>query len=149
VGRAEFPHEIQEQDYAVWERPHAFSPYSIMDHEIREDPDGFVVYMDFYHLQTLIDLEPVTGSTFIRSVVEPFNEEMELDEVRVNNWMRRYGLEVHQCHASGHASGDDLRWLVETIDPRVVVPIHTERPEAFHDLHDDVRLPRLGVPMDL
>ncbi len=149
MGRAEFPHEIQEQDYAVWERPHAFSPYSIMDHEIREDQDGFVVYMDFYHLQTLIDLEPVPGSIFVRSVVEPFNEEMELDEVRVNNWMRRYGLEVHQCHASGHASGDDLRWLVETIDPRVVVPIHTERPEAFHDLHDDVRLPKLGVPMDL
>ena len=149
VGDPEFPHKMQEQDYATWERPHAFSPYSIMDHEIREDQDGYLVYMDFFHLQALINLEPVPGSIFIRSVVEPFNEDMELDEVRVQNWMTRYGLEVHQCHASGHASGEDLRWLVETIGPDVVVPIHTERPEAFREFHDEVRLPTLGVPMDL
>ncbi|NIP35533.1 MAG: hypothetical protein GWN18_11290, partial [Thermoplasmata archaeon] len=96
----------------------------------------------------MIDLEPAPGSTFIRSVVEPFNEDMELDEVRVQNWMRRFDLEVHQCHASGHASGEDLEWLVETIGPRVVVPIHTERPGEFKGMHGDVRPPVLGVPME-
>jgi ribonuclease J len=149
VGDPGFPTDIQEQDYSVWERPYAFSPHAVLDHEVREQQDRFCVYMDFFHLQTMIDLDPVPGSTFIRSVVEPFNEDMELDEVRVNNWMRMYGLEVHQCHASGHASGEDLEWLVETISPRVVVPIHTERPDAFKGLHDDVRPPSLGVPMDI
>lgn len=147
VGDPSFPHGIQEQDYQPWERPHAFASYSILDSDIREDQEGYLVYMDFFHLQALVDLQPQPGSIFIRSVVEPFNEDMELDEVRVGNWMSRFGLEVHQRHASGHASGDDLRWLVETIGPRVVVPIHSERPGTFSGFHDDVRLPSLGTPM--
>jgi ribonuclease J len=149
VGDPAFPGDIQEQDYSVWERPYAFSPHAVMDHDIRQQQDRFVVYMDFFHLQAMIDLNPVPGSTFIRSVVEPFNEDMELDEVRVGHWMGRYGLEVHQCHASGHASGEDLARLVEAIAPRVVVPIHTERPDAFKGLHDDVRPPVLGASLEL
>jgi ribonuclease J len=148
VGDPEFPRDIQEQDYAVWERPYAFSSASILDHEVAAEQDRYVVYMDFFHLQALIDLEPGPGSTFIRSLVEPFNEDMELDEVRVRNWMSRFDLEVHQCHASGHASGEDLERLVGTIAPRVVVPIHTERPREFERVHDDVRPPVLGVPME-
>jgi len=149
VGDPGYPREIQEQDYQPWERPHAFATYSILDHDVREDQDGYVVYMDFYHLQALVDLQPRPGSIFIRSVVEPFNEDMELDEARVGNWMRRFDLEVFQRHASGHASGEDLRWMVETIDPGVVVPIHSERPGTFAGFHDDVRLPSLGTPMDI
>ena len=149
VGNPDFPEEIQEQDYGRWERPFAFSAHRILDNEIHEEQDGFLVYMDFFHLQALMDLRPSPGSLFIRSMVEPFNEEMELDEARIDNWMAMFGLEKHQVHASGHACGDDLRNLVDTISPRTVVPIHTERPGEFIAMHSDVRLPRLGVPMDL
>jgi ribonuclease J len=149
VGNPEFPEDIQEQDYGKWERSFAFSAHRILDHEIHEEQDRYLVYMDFFHLQALMDLRPDPGSLFIRSMVEPFNEEMELDEARIDNWMAMFGLEKHQVHASGHACGDDLRDLVDSISPRVVVPIHTERPDEFLAMHPDVRLPRLGVPMDL
>jgi ribonuclease J len=149
VGNPEFPKEIQEQDYGRWERPFAFSAHRILDHEIHEEQDGYLVYMDFFHLQALMDLGPGPGSLFIRSMVEPFNEEMELDEARIDNWMSMFGLEKHQVHASGHACGDDLQDLVDTISPRTVVPIHTERPEEFLAMHPDVRPPELGVAMDL
>ena len=149
VGDPGFPEDIQEQDYGRWERPLAFSPHRVLDRELAEEQERFVLSLDFYHLQVLMDLRPRPGSLFIRSLVEPFNEEMEMDEERVNNWMDKFGLEMHQVHASGHACGEDLRALIDAVSPRVVVPIHTERPEAFLDLHGDVRPPKLGVPMDL
>ena len=149
VGNPEFPEDIQEQDYGKWERSFAFSSHRVLDHEIHEEQDRYLVYMDFFHLQALMDLRPRPGSLFVRSMVEPFNEEMELDEARIDNWMTMFGLEKHQVHASGHACGEDLRDLVDQISPGTVIPIHTERPDEFLPMHPDVRMPRLGVPMDL
>jgi ribonuclease J len=28
-------------------------------------------------------------------------------------------------HASGHASGEDIAWVIEQIDPDYIMPIHT------------------------
>jgi ribonuclease J len=149
VGDPGFPEDIQAQDYDNWQKGYAFSSHRVLDNEIGDEPDRYVVFVDFFHLQALIDLRPGPGSSFIRSMVEPFNEEMLLDKRRVDNWMRRFDLEVHQVHASGHACDDDLRWIIDTVQPRVVVPIHTERPQAFGPYHPDVRPPQLGVRMDL
>jgi ribonuclease J len=149
VGDDDFPHGIQTQDYKKWEQPFVFSDHRLLDEDIHGEQDRYVVFLDFFHLQALMDIRPDPGAVFIRSLVEPFNEEMELDEERVRNWMRMFELDVHQVHASGHASGDDLRSLVETVEPRIVVPIHTEVPEKFREFHGDVRLPELGSTMDL
>ena len=150
VGEPGYPEDIQGQDYDLWEREYAMAePHRVLDAEVREEQDRFVLYLDFFHLQTLLDLKPREGSIFIRSIVEPFSDDMELDAVRVGNWMERFGLEVHQCHASGHCSGPDIRRLIEAVGPRVVVPVHTEHPEAFLPMHADVRAPTEGRPVPL
>jgi ribonuclease J len=38
---------------------------------------------------------------------------------------------IRGYHASGHASKSDLRWVIEKIDPDVVIPVHTENPDWF------------------
>ena len=43
-------------------------------------------------------------------------------------------------HASGHAGIKDLRWAIETIDPDVIIPVHTENPEWFRDNFDNTIL---------
>ena len=58
----------------------------------------------------------------------------------------------HGFHASGHASGPDLIDIIRTIRPKMLIPVHTERPEAFiealRDSGIEVRLPQcaLNVP---
>ncbi len=47
-------------------------------------------------------------------------------------------------HASGHASGEELLRMVEEIQPEVVIPVHTERPEFFADRLDGVRVEVVG-----
>ncbi len=56
-------------------------------------------------------------------------------------------------HASGHASGPDLLEIVQQIAPRVLVPIHTQRPSFYGENLKgsgiEVRLPRTGDRMRL
>ncbi len=43
------------------------------------------------------------------------------------------GGKLLQRHVSGHIYADDLVKLVRALSPRVVIPIHTERPEVFRE----------------
>ena len=43
-------------------------------------------------------------------------------------------------HASGHASGEDITWAIEQIDPEWIVPVHTEAGEWFARSFENVVL---------
>lgn len=40
-------------------------------------------------------------------------------------------------HCSGHATPEELLEMIEKIDPKTVVPIHTESPEFFKENIED------------
>ena len=56
-------------------------------------------------------------------------------------------------HSSGHASGPDLLEIVRTVSPRILITVHTEKPQYFvsalRGKGVEVRLPELGVEMAL
>jgi mRNA degradation ribonuclease J1/J2 len=39
--------------------------------------------------------------------------------------------------------------MVETVQPKVLVPVHTQHPEVFVDFHDNVVFPEIGVEMHI
>jgi ribonuclease J len=43
-----------------------------------------------------------------------------------------------QYHASGHASGEDITWAIDQIDPDHIVPIHTEARDWFAKSFENV-----------
>jgi ribonuclease J len=53
------------------------------------------------------------------------------------------GIDLHQIHASGHATVTDLQRLAVAVNPRALVPIHTQAQHRFAELfanvheHDD------------
>jgi ribonuclease J len=55
-------------------------------------------------------------------------------------------------HASGHIDGASLIRMIETIQPRTLIPVHTEKPEFFAQ-HFGHRMkvipPSKGEPIDL
>ncbi len=77
------------------------------------------------------EIDPAPGSVYILSSSEPFNEEMEISYDKLMEWLTRYGLPVFQVHASGHATAHDLRQAVETIRPKQVFLVHTDRPALY------------------
>ncbi|MBN2223526.1 MAG: hypothetical protein JW765_02505 [Deltaproteobacteria bacterium] len=53
-----------------------------------------------------------------------------------------------QFHAPGHASREDLTWVIDQIDPDLIVPIFTESREWFADRFEDVVLAEEGVAIE-
>lgn len=111
--------------------------------EIRREPAAYIVCLSFWDISNFIDLEPERG-IYIYSSAEAFNEEMSLDHQRLENWIRHFRLEPvgglpgqvadaqrRGYHASGHISGAELDEVISAIDPRLIVPVHTEHVDWF------------------
>jgi len=108
----------------------------IRAYQIKRDPSSYLLHLDFYDFNELIDLNPPQGSTYISASSDPFNLEMELDEERLKHWLRHFAInaplhEPFYIHASGHASGPEIRKLIGDINPKLVFPVHTKHPELF------------------
>lgn len=65
-------------------------------------------------------------------------------------WLQHFGLYPYtQIHASGHLNYDEIRDVIETIQPRMLIPAHTQYPEVFQTLHGNVILPEKGVAVKI
>ncbi|MBD3196559.1 MAG: MBL fold metallo-hydrolase [Candidatus Lokiarchaeota archaeon] len=102
--------------------------------EIRINPGRYFLHLNFYELNELIDIQPPKGSYFFNLKTEPFDEEGELEEKVLRNWLSRFELEYKNeyFHASGHASGKEIKDMIKQMNPKQVYPIHTEKPELFN-----------------
>jgi ribonuclease J len=126
-------------------------------YDLSENPSRYILHLDFYEFNELVDISPPEGSAYISASTEPFSEEMEIDERRLNNWLRHFkllgdGENVTHIHASGHAGGSELIEMIEEIHPQVVIPVHVEE-KNLHifrkrlDPSIEVVLPEVGKPI--
>jgi len=122
-----------ESDYFRWERP--FLDKMVTPAELKREPGGYMVNIDFTGLTELIDVRPEPGTPFIYSMSEHFRED-EVESTVLKNWIAHFGLEYVQLHASGHISRGELAEAIERIRPKRVFPVHTEYPELFKKMHD-------------
>jgi ribonuclease J len=134
--------EVVDKSRRKWEQEVVSPLYGdrYVDHKaIRESPEDYILCFLVFDMKHLLDIEP-EGGNYIYSSCEAFNEEMEIDFRRLWHWLKRF--DINSCgfsmdengdlgfekryHASGHASGMDITWAIEQIDPDHIVPIHTE-----------------------
>ncbi|MBI2861780.1 MAG: exonuclease [Chloroflexi bacterium] len=128
--------------------------------EVRQHQRDYILCLSFFDLNELPDLQPEPGSVYIYSTSEPHNEEERIDLSRLHNWLGYFGVRLvgdpergeRGFHSSGHIPGPELVQLIEEIDPKMVIPIHTELPWAFLTKLGGkvaVHLPERGVPIPL
>ena len=134
---------------------------------VKKAQGDYILCFSFWDINKLIDIRPDEGGIYIYSSSEAFNEEQRIDIRRLEQWLKHFkllpvglpGAETGKVapgeqglHSSGHASAPELLEIVETINPGVVIPIHTEHPALFADKLSPARrvhLPRTGVPIKL
>lgn len=121
-------------------------PYVNSD-EISKNKKGYLVILNFYQIQELIDFQPEENSYFLRASTEPHGEESELSEERFINWIKHFRMQgltkegkFKRTHVSGHISGTELEEFIRNIKPNCLVPIHTEYPEEFKMFHKNVKI---------
>ena len=53
-------------------------------------------------------------------------------------------------HVSGHASKNELKELIDKINPKKIMPVHTEHPNLFAEMFPGkVILPKHDVPIEI
>ena len=81
-----------QQDYDTWEREYLGKTNTVCYTDLNEDQSQYIFYCNYFQVNELIDVKPVPDSVYIRSVTEPFDEEMELDARRIDNWLSLFSL---------------------------------------------------------
>ncbi|MEM2466727.1 MAG: MBL fold metallo-hydrolase [Candidatus Bathyarchaeia archaeon] len=121
--------------------------------QISRQQRKIILTMSFYDLEQLVEIRPKSGSCYISSSSEPFNEEMEIDYERLVNWLRHYGLPQYRVHVSGHVMPLQLKAILEEVGAKTIFPVHTENAELFakfmQDSKSKVSLAEMGKEYQL
>ncbi len=131
------------KDYAGWQREFLDYPNVVDYRDVMKNQKDYVFYCSDFKLQELIDVKPKEGSSYIRSLTEPFDTEMELKEEQIKNWFEHFGViskerDWHQIHVSGHGDGGQIKHVIEDSEAKKLIPIHTEREEYHKKWHSNV-----------
>lgn len=116
--------------YKSWEQ--SMLPKCVDSGYVSENCNNCVLELDFFQLTELIDIKP-QGGACIHSMSEPFEEDpiSQVSDEVLHNWTETFGLSYHQLHASGHAAMSEIFGFIDEIEPRKVLPIHTQHAELF------------------
>jgi ribonuclease J len=127
-----------------------YSSKVVLAKDVASNQGDFILCFSFFDLNELPSVQPRAGSLYVFSSSEPHNEEQEMDFWRLHHWLERFqlrafGLPVERngeweipeeekgLHASGHACGPDLLRVAREIQPEVLIPVHSEKPEFYVD----------------
>ncbi|RLG33273.1 hypothetical protein DRN97_05440 [Methanosarcinales archaeon] len=123
----------------LWEQEITNHYDNIIDaSDVEKMQNELILTTSFYDMNELIAIKPISGSTYILSQSEPFNEEMEIDFEKMLNWLERFGVPQYHIHVSGHALPYQLKWAIEEINPEKVFLVHTEKPELYKRFLSDL-----------
>lgn len=149
--------ELIQKSQRKWETEVVAEVCDSIDHAtIAANNEQYILCFSLLDMKNLLDIDP-QGGTYIYSACEAFSEEMVIDFKRLWNWIEYFGFDVHgfildndepefqkEFHASGHASREDLEWMIGRIDPDVIIPVHTTGQDWFRDTFEQTVIPEGG-----
>jgi ribonuclease J len=102
--------------------------------------------MEFF-MKTLNKYVPLKGGVLIYSMWKGYENTPKTKEFL--DLCRTLGLEIVYLHTSGHAYRETLETAILRLNPKTLVPIHTENGLAFERLHENVRVLNDGEDMEV
>ena len=102
--------------------------------DVKHKESSVILSSGMFSTEQLIDIRP-KGGLYLHATTEAYDESGEASEEMTDNWMRHFGLHKVHSHCSGHASANELVRIVNAINPKILVPIHTEAPERFDSIY--------------
>lgn len=104
---------------------------------LQETPNKSVLLFRPLYCRDLERGNCLKGTAYIYSQWEGYWEQDSYQKLK--EWLERKAIQKISIHTSGHASPTDLKRIVQAINPRRVVPIHTFFPERYSELFPNVQ----------
>ena len=130
-----------------------FSDRTIKAQDLHAKPHKYLFSTSFGSISALQRVRPPASGIYLLSASEPFNEESEIGFDKLLNWLALSGLAMYSAHCSGHIHPLELCKTLEEMNPKLVIPIHTEQPELFQRFvkagNIKTHIPKQGVSFTL
>lgn len=107
--------------------------------DLRENRDGFLVELQVPDRWLALAVGAGPGDLLVHCNGEPLGP-WAAEWASLSAWVKALDLDLVWLYSGGHATPDDLAWLVDAVRPGSVVAVHSAYPELF---------PRTGVPLVL
>jgi ribonuclease J len=160
--------ELKNRERVKWETEVVEAEWKeryVTPDEISKDFLSYILCFSFFDLKHLLDINP-DGGVYIYSSSEAFSEEQAIDFVRLGEWLKFFKLKMcgirivgegegarpkfeKGYHTSGHASRNDLKEVIEYVNPDLIVPVHTIGRDWFRDTYKKAVILSEGVKLDL
>lgn len=124
----------QKRMIVAHERFDLIEPYRrsrIFREEIAARPEQFAMLFRTSMAADLGGLD-LTGGSLIYSLWPGY---LERDRLDLRQWSSERGIAFHLIHSSGHADTHDLRRMVEAVQPKRLMPIHSAVPARYGELY--------------
>jgi len=111
--------------------------------DLRRDRNGFLVELQVPDRWIALAVGAGPGDLLIHCNGEPLGP-WTAEWTSLTAWVEALGLDFVWLDSGGHATPDDLAWLVETVRPKTVVAVHSAHPQLFPHTGVPLVLPRRG-----
>ena len=108
---------------------------------IKNDPGSYLVQNSYENSLYLTELE-TNKADYFHLFGAPFIQD-SLDEKRLKNMLEALNIHYHSYQSLfnfNHAYLENLLWMIETINPKIVIPFHYSHPEKLQAYKPNVRL---------
>lgn len=123
-----------------------FPEQRIRPSTIIENPEKYVVIMRPSMLHQLQQNMKVPQANMITTMWK----EYEKNENKFFDWIDTQGYQRKHIHTSGHADMQSLKVIADFINPKVIIPIHTQKKENFSTtFKQKIKLLEDNEPFDL
>lgn len=82
----------------------------------------------------------IRGSKMVYSQWQGYLEKNSPDARRFKEFMNKYDLDLEHVHTSGHATVEALKTFSRALKPKMLIPIHTFKKDAYPNIFTNVKV---------
>lgn len=137
--RVWFPHFLTQRAdrEGYFEIPSTYAKWKMTKEQMADRLDEIVLLVRPGMEGDLERIPGIAGSTLIYSLWSGYRESPGTK--RFLNACRDLGIDEQPLHTSGHATASAMKKLLDALQPKTIIPIHTEHPERYEKLGWNVR----------
>jgi ribonuclease J len=143
-----FPHRLTTTiiNRMGWKYARRFSHFKITKKQV-EERQNEIIMLARPSIKKDLGLCNLSNGNFIYSMWEGYRDSQYQQSFEA--WLKGFGFQNDYVHTSGHARAMDIKRLIDGLNPKKIVPIHTLVPDALLGYSDKAVCQEDGVVFDV